>query len=220
MTFSLVLIVLHLLGRLTVGEIIKLTLPYPSGIQVDKVVDSAGKEFRFGRLQHNSIEIRPQWRSINVVENVFSKGECKDIIQRAEVHAGMFGWSEGRHIDYDIRPTQDLPVDVIYDDDQAALLTLYERFTKRIWPQMAQKYNLDPTLIRPTDLFITKYDSSRKENRLGPHQDKSPFSFVIPLNADFVGGGTYFFDQETMWAPPLGGALFFHGNHLHGGRFL
>jgi hypothetical protein len=201
------------------NEVVKLTIPYPSGIQVDKVTNSAGREFRFGRLQHNSIEIRPQWSSINIVEGVFSTAECEDIINRAETHASKFGWSQGRHVDYDIRPTQDLPVDIIYHNP-ADIQVLYDRFASKIWPHMASKFQLNPALILPTDLFITKYNSSRRENVLGPHQDKSPFSFVIPLNNQFVGGGTYFFETESLWVPPVGAALYFNGNHLHGGKPL
>ena len=136
---------------------------------------------------------------------------------QAESYAAKFGWSRGRHIDYDIRPTQDLPVNAIYED-HTALQTLYERFSSRIWPPMAEKYGLDPALIRPSNLFITKYNASRKENVLGPHQDKSPFSFVITLNSDYEGGGTFFFETETLWAPAVGSALFFSGNQLHGGK--
>lgn len=198
------------------SKVFKLTLPYPSGIQVDTVADANGRTFRFGRLQHNAISIRPQWRSVNVIENVLSKDECQRIIDKSENYASQYGWSKGRHIDYDIRPTQDLPLNVIYDSPEA-LSGLYDRFVARIWPSMAKEFQLEPSYIRPADLFITKYNSSRKENMLGPHQDKSPFSFVIPLNDDFKGGGTYFFDTETLWVPPVGSALYFSGNHWHGG---
>lgn len=194
----------------------KLTIPFPSGIQVDTVSDSIGRVYRFGRLQHNAITIRPQWRTINVVENVFSRDECQSIIRDSEKHAAVFGWSKGRHIDYDIRPTQDLPLNVIYDNPEA-LDKFYERFASKIWPSMARDFQLDSNQFRPADLFITKYNSSRKENMLGPHQDKSPFSFVIPLNDGFKGGGTYFFDTETLWVPPVGSALYFSGSHWHGG---
>lgn len=197
-------------------EYIKLVIPYPSGIQVDKVVGSSGQEFRFGRLQHNSISIRPNWSTIKAAEGVFTESECKDIVAQAEQHAERFGWSEGRHIDYDVRPTQDLPVQAIFDE--TFLLKLHDRFATKIWPEMAREYELNPALIRPSDLFITKYNASRKENLLGPHRDKSPFSFVITLNSGYEGGGTYFFETETLWAPAVGSALFFSGSQLHAGK--
>lgn len=195
---------------------LRISIPFPSGIQVDSVTDASGRIFRFGRLQHNAISIRPQWRSINIIENVFSKDECQSIVLESENYAAIHGWSKGRHVDYDIRPTQDLPLNVIYED-QDVLDKLYERFAAKIWPSMAKEFRLDPNHIRPADLFITKYNASRKENFLGPHQDKSPFSFVIPLNDGFKGGGTYFFDTETLWVPPVGSALYFSGSQWHGG---
>ena len=68
-----------------------------------------------------------------------------------------------------------------------------------------------------SDLFITRYDSNHSvENLLGPHKDKTPFSFVIPINSDFEGGGTYFFETQELWRPPLGSALMFNGQLLHG----
>lgn len=208
-----------LLAKMSDREQIKMIIPYPSGIQVDKVIDSAGQVFRFGRLQHNSISIRPKMKTIKVVESVFSKDECRDIVAQAENHAKKYGWSKGRHIDYDVRPTQDLPLHEIYAD-KTSLYELYTRFSGTIWPEMAKEYELDQALIRPADLFITKYNASRKENLLGAHQDKSPLSFVVSLNSDFEGGGTYFFETETLWAPAVGSALFFSGNQLHAGNVL
>jgi len=197
-------------------EYIKLVIPYPSGIQVDKVEGSSGQVFRFGRLQHNSISIRSEWSGVKVAEDVFTVSECEDIVSQAEQYAEQYGWSKGRHIDYDVRPTQDLPVQAVLNE--TFLFKLHDRLSTKIWPVMAGEYDLDPTFIRPSDLFITKYDATRKENLLGPHRDKSPFSFVITLNSGYDGGGTYFFETESLWAPPVGSALFFRGSQLHGGK--
>lgn len=198
-------------------ETIKLTMPWPSGIQIDKVSDAQGRTYRFGRLQHNAISLRPLWSPVNVVEGVLSEVECNDVIRRAERYAEQFGWSKGRHIDYDVRPTQDLPVPVLYDNE-ADLQALHHRFKARIYPRIAAEYDLDAGLIHVTDLFITKYDSERKERSLALHQDKSPWSFVIPLNADFTGGGTYFPNSKVKYDPPVGSALIFNGIQYHGGK--
>jgi hypothetical protein len=53
---------------------------------------------------------------------------------------------------------------------------------------------------------------------LAPHQDKTPWSFVIALNDDFEGGGTYFVKREKVWKNPMGSAVIFHGYLLHGGK--
>lgn len=201
---------------ITQSTVIEIRIPWPSGIQVDKVQDASGGEYRFGRLQHNGVSLRPEWQAVNLVENVFSVEECKSIINQAERHAKAFGWSKGRHIDYDIRPTKDLPVDIIYENEEE-LLVIYDRFETQIYPRIAMEYNISASLLHVTDLFITKYNASTRERLLGPHKDKSPWSFVIPLNGDFEGGGSYFFDKQELWKPPVGGAVYFSGSQLHGG---
>jgi hypothetical protein len=180
------------------------------------MVDSQGKIYRFGRLQHNSIMLRPHWSAIRIEKDILSAAECDDIIMKAEDYAARYGWSKGRHVDYDIRPTKDLPVEVIFEDD-AQLQALHDRFRERLLPKIALEYGLDADRIRPTDLFITKYSaSSETERLLGPHQDKSPWSFVIALNDAFEGGGTYFYDANSLWQAPVGAAVFFNGVQLHG----
>lgn len=199
-------------------ETLKLTIPWPSGIQIDKVHDNQGRTYRFGRLQHNAISLRPTWTSVDIVENVFDSTECSNIISKAEDYARRYGWSKGRHIDYDVRPTQDLPVQIIFDDE-SEMEKVYERFSARIFPRIAAEFDLDADQLHVSDLFITKYDAERIERSLALHQDKSPWSFVIPLNSDFEGGGTFFSDSKVKWIPPVGSALFFNGIQYHGGMY-
>ena len=192
-------------------------IPWPSGIQVDKMVDRHGKIFRFGRLLHNAISLRPEWSSINTVDKVFSDEECDEIIRKAENYADKFGWSKGRHIDYDVRPTKDLPVNVIFEDPKE-LQVLYDRFESVIWPRLHVQFNIDPTKLRPDDSFITKYNASSAEKALAPHKDKSPWSFVVSLNDDFEGGGSYFSLTRDWVRPAKGSAVYFNGNQFHGGQ--
>jgi hypothetical protein len=91
--------------------VLKLTIPSPPGIMIDKAfgryVDAPGQGvrevFRVGRNQFNSIKMRPKWSQIHVFEKILTPLQCKSIIDRAEVHASKHGWSKGRHIDYDVR---------------------------------------------------------------------------------------------------------------------
>jgi hypothetical protein len=46
------------------------------------------------------------------------------------------------------------------------------------------------------------------------------FSFVIALNQDFSGGGTYFFSTSQLMKAKTGGAVLFHGMHWHSGLCL
>lgn len=196
-------------------EIVKITIPWPPGIEIDKVTDNQGRTYRFGRLQHNSISLRPHWGGIHVVDEVLSSEECESIIKRAESFGSNFGWSKGRHVDYGIRPTKDLPLEVIFDNSED-LASLQLRFVERLLPVMAEKFEIDVGRIRPTDIFVTKYNASTSERFLGPHKDKSPWSFVVSLNDNYKGGGTYFSNKEKTWQVPAGSAVVFSGNQLHG----
>lgn len=203
-------------------QIVKLSIPWPPGIEIDKIADSEGRVYRVGRLQHNSISLPPQWQVINVVDRVFTAVECAAIIEKAELHASKFGWSKGRHIDYSVRPTSDLPIDAIYNssDNAQELSALYTRFSEKLWPVMSEHFGLESTKIRLTDLFITKYNASTNERSLGPHKDKSPWSFVISLNDGFAGGGTNFHVDGTTRQGTVGSAVVFNGNQLHGANVI
>jgi len=49
--------------------------------------------------------------------------------------------------------------------------------------------------------------------------DESTHSFVLALNDDYEGGGTYFYESDTVVRPPKGCALSFAGGDMfHGGE--
>ena len=67
------------------------------------------------------------------------------------------------------------------------------------------------------DCFVVRYDAKR-QRYLPPHYDESTISFIIPLNDDFSGGGTYIHSLGRVVAPSIGGMLSFCGGELlHGG---
>ena len=196
----------------------QLTIPYPSGIEVDRVPQDGGMVLRIGRISHSAVALRPDWQGIHLLEEVLTKKECENIISLAEDHAAVHGWSRGRHIDYAIRPVRDLPVKSIFENpsDYAVLV---HRLEETIFKGIIDKFRFT-TALTIQDLFITKYEAGTKENLLGPHKDVSLWSFVVVLNVDYSGGGTYFFESQSMWRPPLGGAVYFNGKNLHGGLKL
>lgn len=49
--------------------------------------------------------------------------------------------------------------------------------------------------------------------------DESTHSFVLALNDDFEGGGTYFYERDKVVRPPKGCTLSFAGGEIfHGGE--
>ena len=187
-------------------------IPYPSGIMVDKI-EWEGEIYRIGRLQQNAIGLRPAWQGIFLTEGILSIKICQKIIGDAEKFAILHGWSKGRHIDYDIRPTKDLPIKFLYENNTESFETLYHRLESTLLNRIIKQYKLSGSQLVINDLFITKYETI-SQNFLAAHKDKSPWSFVIPLNEDFEGGGTYFFDSQDMWRPPTGAGLIFRCTHF------
>ena len=63
------------------------------------------------------------------------------------------------------------------------------------------------------DCFIVRYDAER-QRYLPPHYDESTISFIIPLNSDFIGGGTFIYSLGKTLAPKIGGVMSFCGGDL------
>lgn len=203
-------------------EELVLTLPWPSGVIIDRLQDPVTKRiYRFGRLQHNAVSLRPAWSSVHVLPDVLNKQQVEDILHRTEDHVAKKGWMSHRHVDYDVRPTQDLPLHLLYDTQSEEWKALMEAIHGTIFQAMATHFNLSAHLLYIDDLFITKYDSSPslldERNQLALHEDKSPWTFVIALNDNYEGGGTYFASHsDKLYRPKTTGALIFHGRQPHG----
>jgi hypothetical protein len=195
-------------------------VPSPSGIMIDRLQNPQdGSIYRFGRLRYSMVGVRPEWAKINVVEDVLTPEECKMIIEKAENYSKVHGWSKGRHVDYSVRPTKDLPVKTTLFPTEEEFAWLDDRFKERIWPKFAMYYGLNQSLLSIDDLFLTKYSSDSNTASLASHQDKSPFSFVLTLNDNFENGGTFFTKFERVWKGPVGSAIIFHGYQSHGGEY-
>lgn len=63
------------------------------------------------------------------------------------------------------------------------------------------------------DCFIVRYDAKR-QRYLPPHLDESTISFIIPLNSDFKGGGTFIHSLGRTVSPATGGMMSFCGGDL------
>jgi hypothetical protein len=73
------------------------------------------------------------------------------------------------------------------------------------------------------DLFFVKYGMGEGEQQsLAVHTDGSGFSFNILLNEpdDFLGGGTFFEQQNITVCPTRGEAIVHSGDVRHGGKAI
>ena len=60
---------------------------------------------------------------------------------------------------------------------------------------------------------IVRYDADQ-QRFLPPHYDESTHSFIIALNSDFKGGGTFIHSLGRTLTPTVGGMVSFLGGEL------
>lgn len=223
-------------------DTLTLSIPSPSGIIIQRM-KSRGNDgtYTVGFLGFSQIDLRPTWKKIEIVDHVFDTAQCVDIIERAERVARINGgWMKsGRHQHYD---TQDIPLNDLFsfgsptdtttadgDDfnrnfdpvsEQRAIdniLSKLRQFLERIARiyDLTSKTQHKEVVLSIADLFVTKYDATQPH--LESHKDKSDFSFVLSLNDDFDGGGTYFALKNATLRTSVGSALVFNGQQYHSG---
>jgi len=96
---------------------------------------------------------------------------------------------------------------------------LHHLFKKTLWldkirPLLRKQLKLSSNRqILIHDAFVVRYDSS-KQRYLPPHLDESSHSFIIALNSEFQGGGTYVHDLGFVLSPSVGGMVSFEGGSL------
>ncbi|KAL7471101.1 hypothetical protein ACHAXS_011385 [Conticribra weissflogii] len=157
---------------------------------------------------------------------ILSPSECNFVIDSAEENAiaiwkkshpgehpkegSLSGWTTSRH--YAV-PTTDQPVHEI----DRIRPWFHKVWSERVRPLLREQLRLSPSLGRDIfihDAFVVRYDVQR-QRYLPPHFDESTHSFVIALNTDYTGGGTYVHEiGETLKATVAGGMVSFCGGEL------
>lgn len=149
---------------------------------------------------------------------VITSIECQKVIQSAEEYAKQTGWTTSRH--YAV-PTTDIPL-----HDLADLKPwFYDVWSQRIRPLLRDQFKLNTTASTRTrdiyihDAFVVRYDANGGQRNLPPHYDESTHSFIIALNTDFEGGGTYIHTLNRALKPEVAGGMisFCGGELLHSG---
>ena len=157
-------------------------------------------------------------------EPILSSKECQRVIDTAEQYAmrkeGGSGWTTTRH--YAV-PTTDIPLHELAD----LQVWFYKLWKDKIRPLLRHQFQLtnsDNDRAAEThrdvflhDAFVVRYDAM-KQRYLPPHIDESSHSFILALNSDFSGGGTYIHELGMTLKPEVGGMLSFSGGEvLHSG---
>lgn len=159
------------------------------------------------RLDHSTKQVFADYSTRAKNISLLSADECALLIYEAEHHAKIHGWTLKRHVNY---PTTDIPLSVL--ERGSALVT--SRVYSRIMPQIQKIFGFDPEYVNVEDLFLIRY-TANKQNSLEKHQDGSIFSFIVPLNDDYEGGGTEF--DGIVHHSQVGEAFLFCGQQEHSG---
>lgn len=150
---------------------------------------------------------------------IIALAECQTAIQAAEDYAKASGWTTSRH--YAV-PTTDIALHEL----KSIVPWFRDCWDKRIRPLLRHQFKL--TFNKPSstskdifihDAFVVRYDAEGGQRNLPPHYDESTHSFIIALNTNYEGGGTYIHRLGKALKPGAAGGMisFCGGELLHSG---
>jgi len=162
------------------------------------------------RMREEVRRVLRESKSTVVTVRLLTPHECALIVFEAERHTKDRGWTTKRHMRY---PTTDVPMSDLPMGNTLVLHRVY----RRIVPKIVSVFEFDRELVDVNDLFLIRYTAGR-QNSLGCHKDGSLFSFIVPLNDDFEGGGTQLpCEGGDVMKPDVGHAIVFCGQQMHRG---
>lgn len=146
-----------------------------------------------------------------IIKKFLTNKECNELIREGNIYGKKNGWKTKRH---DHFPTTDNEVTKNWDSYNI----LYNKINKILYPLLKKNYKLKKNKLSINELFIVKYDGNKKkaQKKLNIHQDGSEFSFVLALNDNYDGGGTYFEKIKKNISLETGDLLYFCGQTRHG----
>jgi len=174
----------------------------------------------FGHAGMRRADLEAQGRMLRISVTPMMDDALREEVLRA-VRNDSLEWTTERHPLY---PSTDVRV-LDLPRLEAPITHLLEQ---RIFPGIANTFEVDEAHLVLHDLFLVKYDTAGQD-ALVRHADGSCFSFIAQLNSldDFEGGGTRFYLRPglvyskavTGWlSVPPGQALLFSGRRHHVGR--
>lgn len=144
-----------------------------------------------------------------IIKNAISKTLAKQIILEAEEYAKKKSWKKSRHEHY---PTVDNEFNKYWKNYR-----IIEHFIQRkIYKEIVHLYNVKYNQIGINEIFVVKYDMNGQK-KLEEHKDGSEFSFILALNDEYKGGGTYFTELNKKVNLETGDCLIFSGQNKHKG---
>ena len=147
-----------------------------------------------------------------ILRGFLSNKECDSIIEEGETYGSKYGWNTKRHDDY---PTTDNEINTNWK----CYSNIEKKIKRVLYPEFSNLFNINKSLLEIEELFIAKYDGNlnNAQKSLDLHVDGSEFSFIIALNDNYTGGGTYFVKNKKIVRLNKGDVVIFCGQTRHGG---
>lgn len=149
---------------------------------------------------------------IKIVENLLSESECDLLIKEAENYGNTYGWEKMRHENY---PTMDNQFTKKWENYRL----VEKKVRTKIYSEIKKMFDIKKEKLGINEMFIVKY-SKDGQRELEYHKDGSEFSFIIALNDNYKGGGTYFKNINKNIKLKKGSVLIFSGQNTHKGTYL
>lgn len=160
----------------------------------------------------NIYDVTPKYQQIAVIESVLSHDECDEIVNTGVNYGNVYNWTTQRHEHY---PTTDNQMTT----EWPCYKWLEQRVFKVIFEKYRELYDVNINLLAIEEMFLSKYNGNdpSKQNSLEKHTDGNEFSFVLALNDNYEGGGTYFKDINKVVKLKKGDCVVFCGQQEHAG---
>jgi hypothetical protein len=157
-------------------------------------------------------KVTPKYRQTAIIENLLTDEECDEIIRTGISYGNVHKWTTQRHEHY---PTTDNQMTT----EWPCYKWLEQRVFKIVFEKYRELYDVNINLLSIEELFLSKYDGNdpTKQDSLEVHTDGNEFSFVLALNDNYEGGGTYFKDNGETVKLKKGDCLVFCGQREHAG---
>lgn len=159
--------------------------------------------------EENQYHYRSCFSNTCFITPMLDKSTCQRLIDIG-ITCGI--WTTDRH--YAV-PTNDKPIHKVPE----LLDWFYPWMERECAPLLTKQFGTRADYrFYVHDAFFVRYEGSKTTNHLPCHCDECSHSFVVCLNDDFDGGGTYFHDFNVTLSPKTGDVVSFKGDTLrHGG---